>query len=359
MAVIERVVASSALLLLSLPLGAAPAFTGEPVLKPPPGIRMVREFRLEGALLKRVQQREPELEGITGIVLRRFGLAQAGPKSRRPLEEVQVHYSAQMERLGWHSLLTDTTGRRRGVAYASPDGAWLFAVNMDARGVVTSLVKGKISLEQIPQLERVLIRMLAGGPESLPAAGDLGALKNAEELVRSGRPAEAEQVLVKALSASPQSQMLRRRLAELYRSQGRRPEALAQMKAAVASDPASYSPRMEYASALYEGGDYQSALFEFSQAGALAPDKGAPRYFTGRCYQAMGKLAQAAEAYHLAARIAPHWSSVHIRLGEVYEAQGQQERAVESYSRALKADPASKQAADALARLRGGSGGER
>lgn len=330
---------------------AAPGAPPEPAIKQAARIVKKQELRIEGPVLAGLKQRDPALEGINYVVLRRYAPEGAAAASGGILESAVKHYAAEMERLGWYTLLTDATGRRKGTAYSSPEGDWLLAVNTDPRGMVTCLINGTISLDQMPRLEFIVLKMLSTDPPALPTAEDMETLRRAELLARDGKTSEAQQALETALAKSPGSVLLRRKLAGIYREQKRGTDALAQLKAVVALEPAAYWARMDYARALYDEGDHQAAVFQFSQAAALAPDKGTPRYFAGRCYQATGKLDQALTAYSAPARLAPHWSSVQIRMGEVLEAQGKPGDAAACFRKALKADPNSSAAKEALDRV--------
>lgn len=338
---------------------AAPGAPPEPVIKQAARLIKKQELRIEGPVLAGLKQRDPALEGINSVVLRRYAPEGNSAASDGILEGALKHYAAEMERLGWYTLLTDATGRRKGTAYSSPEGDWLIAVNTDARSIVTCLINGTISLDQMPRLEFIVLKMLSANPPALPTAEDMETLRKAELLAREGKISEAQQALETALAKSPRSVLLRRKLAGVYREQKRGTDALAQLKAIVALEPAAYWARMDYARALYDQGDHHAAVFEFSQAAALAPDKGAPRYFAGRCYQATGKLDQALAAYSAAARLAPHWSSVQIRMGEVLEAQGKADEAAACFRKALKADPKSAAAKEALDRVTRKQDGEK
>ncbi len=330
---------------------AAPGAPPEPVIKQAANVIKKQELRIEGPVLAGLKRRDPALDGINSVVLRRYVPEGGGAASDGILEGAVTHYAAEMEQLGWYTLLTDATGRRKGTAYSSPEGDWLLAVNTDARGMVTCLINGTISLDQMPRLESIVLKMLSTNPPALPAAEDMETLHKADLLVREGKASEARQALEAAVAKSPRSVLLRRKLAGVYREQKRGTDALVQLKAVVALEPAAYWARMDYARALYDQGDHQAAVFEFSQAAALAPDKGAPRYFAGRCYQAAGRLDQALAAYSAAARLAPHWSSVQIRMGEVLEAQGKPGEAAACFRTALKANPDSSAAKEALDRV--------
>ncbi len=353
-----RVLALSALAALAAPLAAAP--DTELGIRPPEGTRMIREVRMEGALLDRAKQNSPELAGIEQVIIRRYCPAGERDRDRQAHRRIVEHFEREMERLQWVELLSEESAPGRGAAYASPDGRWLFGIAADSRGVATSLIRGEVSLEQMPYLERMVVRALAPGVPVI-SPEDQKTAARAQELMKSGRLDEAEQALKEALAGRPDAVLLRRQLAAVLAARGRSDEYIEELRRAVALEPMGYSHRLEYARALYEKKkDLQGALYEFRQAAALAPGQGTPRYFIGRIHEDMGRYEESLAAYRQAGELAPHWVSIPLRMGSIYEQKlNDPARAEAAYRRALQLDPKCSAAREGLERVRRAKSGRR
>lgn len=341
-------------MLLAPALEAAKAGDGEPGIAPVPGVVMAREFRLEGPMLDRVKASWPDLAGITGVQLRKYSFEARDFRSRYADygRKVREHYASQMKKLGWYPLISDDEGARQSAAYSSPDGKMLFGYQMDFRGISTSLVSGDVSLDKIPQLEHVVLKMLAPG-KPVMSPEDQKVVQQANELVKQDRRDEAVTLLQNALRERPRAVIIRRQLAATYDKMGRTDEHVAELKTIVSIEPMSYIQRLEYARALYEKKkDLQSALFEFTQASALGPDQGTPRYFIGRIEEDLGKYEESLAAYRQAGELAPHWVSVPLRMGAIFLTQKQYGLAEASFRRALELDPKCEKAREGLERAR-------
>ncbi len=355
---------SRVLLVAALAVASAAAVRAEPPaepgIRPPEGARMLRELRLEGALLERARHNLPELAGIEQVIIRRFCAADGRERGRSGHRSILEHFEREMERLQWVELLSEESAPGRGAAYASPDGRWLFGIASDGRGVATSLVRGQVNLEQMPYLERMMVRALAPGVPVM-SAEDQRTAARAQELLKSGRPEEAERVLREALAGRPEAVLLRRQLAAVLAARGDHDGSIEELRKAVALEPMGYSQRLEYARALYERKkDLKGALYEFTQAAALAPGQGTPRYFIGRIHEDMGRYEESLAAYRQAAELAPHWVSVPLRMGDIYERKlNDPVRAEAAYHRALQIDPKCSAAREGLERVRRAKSGRR
>ena len=355
--------AAGYIFLAALAALAAPVSAGtvdEPGIRHPAGARLIREIRLEGALLERAKQSSPGLSGIEQVVIRRYCPAGERGRGRRSQPRILEHFEKEMERLRWEELLSQDSAPGRGAAYASPDGRWLFGIAADGRGVATSLIRGEVSLEQIPYLERVVAQALAPAvPAFSPEDRKIAA--RAQELMKGGRPEEAERILREALADRPGAVLLRRQLASVLAARGRSNDSIEELRRAVALDPMGYGHRLEYARALYETGkDLQGALHEFTRAAALAPGQGTPLYFIGRIHEDLGRYEESLAAYRQAGELAPHWLSIPLRMAGIYEEKLKDPaRAEAAYLRALQVDPRCAAAREGLERVRRAKSGRR
>lgn len=322
----------------------------EPRIPPPPGVKFVQEFRLQGPLLEKIKQERPALVGIQGVLIRRFELSSKQGRVKERSTRILDYYEHEMGRLGWYPLINRKAGLRHGAAYSSPDGNSLFAVNLDWRMMVTSMVNGQIALSQIPELERVILRKLAPGKD-LPDNEDHEALGGIDAALKAGNPQQALTLVTRALQRRPKSVFLRQKLAEVYGKLGRTNDQISELKSVVASDPSGYGIRMAYAIALYDAKkDLNAALFELSQAAALAPDRGAPRYYIARIHEDAERYQAALTAYRQAGELAPYWVSVPLRMGAIYEKLKDFNKAAAAYQRALEIEPSNAAAKAGLAR---------
>lgn len=323
-----------ALALAGVSASAQEAAIPEPPVTAPASLMQVQEFQLHGPLLERLQQSWPDLNGLERMVVRRYRPAEGAPSDA--LHSALGYYRDTLRAKRWLPLIEEHE-QRDSAALSSPDGTALMAIKADRGHLLVSVVYGRISLEHIPKLERIMSRAL-GSMKFEVAAEDQKAITRARELFDSGQKQQAVDVLGEALRERPRSLYVRRQLADFYGKMNRQNDQLEQLRSAVAIAPTGYYERLSYARALYETKDLKSALFEFSQAAALAPDRGTPRYYIGRIYEDMGKLDDAVTAYEQADKLAPHWLSIPVRLGGVYERQEKWQDADAAYERALKRD---------------------
>ncbi|MEI6914090.1 MAG: tetratricopeptide repeat protein [Armatimonadota bacterium] len=337
------------ILFLGFTSGVMAATSKEPVIPPPPGIKQVHEFRLEGPMLDRMRENRPGLADVRYVLIRRYQLSD----DLRPDSSASTtrdHYEREMKQQGWYPLTDDSYGVRRGGAYSSQDGQWLFAFNIDPRGLVTTLVGGQINLYQIPELERAMLKFLIRG-RPFASQEEAEQIRSAHRLEKQGKLDEAISALERGVADHPESSALHQALGELYERAGRQTDLVAQFKAIVALDPSAYLPRLQYGKALYEARKYAEALFELQQASTLAPDKGTPYYYIGRVQEDQAHLNDALVAYEMAMERGREWLSVPIRMALIHEQMQDWAAAAEDYRKALQIKPGYRPAKEGLARV--------
>ena len=218
-----------------------------------------------------------------------------------------------------------------------------------------------------PELRRMLAMTLIQ-TEEYPRAAELLAADPERErepslefayglaLVRSGRPAEAEQVFSRLLARHGESaeisvmlgqaraqegdfeaaiETLRRALqlkpdvAEanatlgvMYLKQGKLPEAEQALRAELAVRPSDVTSANALATALDLQGRPDEAVPVLRRALKTKPDYADARYLLGRILLAQGSAAEALEHLEAAVHVAPEDANIHYQLGRAYQALG-------------------------------------
>ena len=210
--------------------------------------------------------------------------------------------------------------------------------------------------------------VLAGVPEQFDALHMLGVLA-----MQTGRPADAVDLLVRAVRASPRDPGARNSLGEALRQVGRLEEALREFGEATLQAPEFPEPyfnaarvlqllnrreeavaalhrasglRPEWAeaqnslsAALLEAGQAEEALAAGQRAVALEPSHASARYNVGNALREQGFLDEAAAAYRAAIELEPGFAQAYNNLGNVLKHQGALDEALRCYEQAAALQP--------------------
>jgi predicted O-linked N-acetylglucosamine transferase (SPINDLY family) len=217
--------------------------------------------------------------------------------------------------------------------------------------------------------------VLAASPGQFDALHMLGVLT-----LQSGRPAEAAELLLRAVQAAPRDPGARNNLGEAWRQLGRLEDAVGSFREAAAIWPeyaaAHFNAGMALqrlgrsadaeaalrralelqpdwaeahnglASALAEAGRHDEALAAAQRAVALKPGLAAARFNAGNALREKGFLDEAVTNYRAAIDSEPRFAEAYNNLGNVLKQQGRAEEALRCYEQAVAVQPAF-----ALARL--------
>jgi protein O-GlcNAc transferase len=186
-------------------------------------------------------------------------------------------------------------------------------------------------------------------------------LKQAIELRRAGRLAEAESACRRILAAQPFSAEVAHFLGMVLLERGQAAEAAELMRRSVAFAPAVPLFRVNLAGALGRLGRCEEGLPHLTQAlvlgGGAMP---ALHNQMGATLQSLGRLNEAVAAFQNAIRLRPNYPEPHHNLGQALPKLGRLTESAEAYRKAVSLRPAYSKAAFQLAGVLGelGSGDE-
>jgi tetratricopeptide (TPR) repeat protein len=174
---------------------------------------------------------------------------------------------------------------------------------------------------------------------SLAAGQQTQVLLRARELAKTGRLADAEQVLTAAIQAGGDTAELHGELGNLLCQSGRFSDAIPELGRAVQLDADSPEYNMKLAGALMGDRRYPVAL-EFLQA-VKSRFESLPeyQYNIGMSYFGMHDYPKATGAFRRALDLAPNMDLAHFFLGNISVIGGDLQRGVEEYRQALKLNP--------------------
>src|SRR5713226_8522273 len=190
-----------------------------------------------------------------------------------------------------------------------------------------------------PMLSRKCIACGALALVLSAAQREAATVSQARELLHSGRAAEAERLLQRAIVESPDSAELHGELGMLLYSAKRYEEAAEQLGRAAQLQPDS----PQYAMALTEvliGWRHFPVALDFLLAVRSKFDR-LPEYHynLGLAYYGIKNYSGAQQAFEQAAKIAPKLAPAYFFLGNSYAAMGNLEAAALQYRKALQLEP--------------------
>jgi tetratricopeptide (TPR) repeat protein len=158
-------------------------------------------------------------------------------------------------------------------------------------------------------------------------------------LINVGRPAEAVEVLQRALVMRPANADAHGLLADAWLRLDRYPEATREYRERIKLVPNDPLAHGSLGVALVGQNLDAEAVTEFESAVALTPDDPKARYNLGNALATVGRLDDAVREYRRALAINPNSVATHNALAAVLAHRGEMEEAVAELKRSLELDP--------------------
>lgn len=201
--------------------------------------------------------------------------------------------------------------------------------------------------------EALMKHRLEKYPRDFSADFNLGAL-----MMDQGKPASAIPYFELAGEARPSSALAANELGVALMAESKLPDAWKVFRRAVDLDPKYPDARFNLASAEAAGGDWASAASDFRQVVAEKPQNakasqhlGEVLYLWGDDFAKSGNFEQAAIRYKEALTYRPTDAELHTNLGQVLAQLGRKQEALAEFQEALRVDPSSEVAKQALSAL--------
>ncbi|WP_406287818.1 tetratricopeptide repeat protein [Embleya sp. NBC_00896] len=134
----------------------------------------------------------------------------------------------------------------------------------------------------------------ANGANGVPAGDVYDWYRRGVELLASGNPAAAAQLLARAADVAPESRSVREALARAWFDSGRHGEALRHFRAVAESDPADDYAQFGWGLSAARIGDFETAVEHLALAVAMRPDT---KHYRTALAQARATLRARAGAY--------------------------------------------------------------
>lgn len=143
----------------------------------------------------------------------------------------------------------------------------------------------------------------------------------ADAATRKGDLKAADEWVVKARRAAPQSAEVAAVAGRLAAGQGRQAEAERELRRAIQLDPGFATPRLDLAESMMAVGRLKEAAEQFKATMAAVPTHPGAAFGLGRALAALGDLPGAQRAFEDSARLAPQLSAPLLAWSEVLGAQ--------------------------------------
>jgi tetratricopeptide (TPR) repeat protein len=173
----------------------------------------------------------------------------------------------------------------------------------------------------------------------------------AVRLMEAEQDAQAEPLLRKLLTVEPNHDRAYARLGALLARTGRRAEAFQVLTYAVNRRPRRPDPHLALADLYWARQAYPQAVRELQAAVRLDPRRDDAWYLMAQCYDELQQPTRAREALEKAARINPEDARVQVDLARLRWKHGESEPAEAHLRRALTSDPQSPHAHYTLAEV--------
>lgn len=134
----------------------------------------------------------------------------------------------------------------------------------------------------------------ADGTNGAPAGDVYDWYRRGVELLASGNPAAAAQLLARAADQAPESRSVREALARAWFDAGRHGEALRHFRAVAESDPADDYAQFGWGLSAARVGDFETAVEHLALAVAMSPET---KHYRTALVQARATLRARAGAY--------------------------------------------------------------
>jgi len=183
--------------------------------------------------------------------------------------------------------------------------------------------------------------------------GDFVALANLGSVLESqGRLDEAIACLHQAVSARPDSAVVRNTLATSLRAANRPADALKEFERALQIDPTYTDAEYNLGTTLLSLNRPAEALSHLRRVTATHPDDAAALSDLGAAYAMLKRFDLAATALEASLRISPGNAQAHYNLGLIAASRRDMPRAVREFEQAARIDPSNQETATALAEAR-------
>jgi tetratricopeptide (TPR) repeat protein len=169
------------------------------------------------------------------------------------------------------------------------------------------------------------------------------------ELIRTGRPADAIPILIKAVNAAPSDATARFNLGVAYDATGQKPQAAEQFNAALQIRPSYFEARNALALTLKDTGNAADALAQFRQAVAQQPGSAEAHSNLGNALAQAGDQPGAIAEFRQSLSLNANDAAAHNGLAEMLRQGGDTAGAIHEFEAALKIKPAYPEALNNLA----------
>ena len=160
-------------------------------------------------------------------------------------------------------------------------------------------------------------------------------IRRAQQLLRNGQTAQAEQLLRQAVEADPQSVPGHSELVRLYHQTGDFDKARKHYEAAVALYPGAVLAGLEYGNFLAEHGRFDEAVTAFAQVLEFHPGDADAHGLLGQAYEELGRTEEASRHYQAALASDPNNRHANFLQGRHLLTRGQTDEARVYFDRAI------------------------
>jgi len=199
---------------------------------------------------------------------------------------------------------------------------------------VLELARKHESGGELREAEALYRRVLDEQPDHHAALGLLGML-----LYRTGRAAEAIELLGRAVAALPAEGEYHHRLGIVLAAMGRSDEAIVAYRNAIALAPRSAEAHCNLGTTLGMNGLHEQAITSFNTALSINPGMAEAMVGLGFALNAANRRDEAIAAYRRALALRPSYAEAAYSLAGVLRASGRIREAADAYEAALAARP--------------------
>ena len=161
----------------------------------------------------------------------------------------------------------------------------------------------------------------------------------AVELIKQGKPQEAESIYRDLISSGTTNYIVYGNLAAILGMQGRFDELIDLLRKTIELEPSYPDAHNNLGNALKRQGDLTAAIASYKTALQLQPNYPDAHYNLGNALQEQGDLSAAIASYKTALQLQPNYPVAHNNLGVALQEQGDLKAAIASYNTALQLQP--------------------
>ena len=152
---------------------------------------------------------------------------------------------------------------------------------------------------------------------------------------QAGSPAQAVDLIAKAIAREPDRPMYHFNLGTVYQSLGRLAEAAESCRNAVVLDPQYTEAHFGLGNSLQGLGQLEDAAASYRRALAIKPDSAVSHNNLGAALQGLGRMDDAVACFRAAIALSPGYAEAHGNLGKAHLEMGLMEEAVVANRQAL------------------------